>query len=394
MSARDPSDPPVGDLPLEAARPPADTAESGASTGFPCAQCGAALTFDPRSGRMACAFCGHTQPVPDTSPWERSAALAEIDYVRALRDEIDAADVEERASTHCNACGAETLFDEAIRATRCPFCASPLVGDPGVRRQFRPKALAPFLIGEKEARDALRKWLGSLWFAPSDLVSLARAGEGFSGVYLPYWTFDADTRSAYRGQRGDAYTDWVWVTVMQNGKAVRKRKAVRKIRWRAASGRVARAFDDVLAPGSRSLPDRLSRKLDGRGWDLSGLQPYKPDFLAGFLSEAYTIDLEEGYVAARAIMDFQIERDVRRDIGGDAQRVQRIDTDVSDVTFKHVLLPVWVAAFRYRDKPFRVLVNGRTGRVVGERPFSWTKIALAVVAALVVAAGLAAMNLR
>jgi hypothetical protein len=77
-----------------------------------------------------------------------------------------------------------------------------------------------------------------------------------------------------------------------------------------------------------------------------------------------------------------IRDDVVRDIGGDHQRVHRVETRHEGVTFKHVLLPVWLAAYRYRDRTFRFVVNARTGEVQGERPWSWVKIALAVLAGL------------
>jgi len=78
---------------------------------------------------------------------------------------------------------------------------------------------------------------------------------------------------------------------------------------------------------------------------------------------------------------------VKFDIGGDRQRVHDIDTDVRDITFKHVLLPIWMAAYKYRGNSYRFVVNGRTGRVQGERPWSAWKIAFAVVLGLIVAAG-------
>ena len=87
-------------------------------------------------------------------------------------------------------------------------------------------------------------------------------------------------------------------------------------------------------------------------------------------------------------MDRVIARDVRFDIGGDQQRIHDIATDISDVTFKHILLPVWLAAYRYRGKSYRFVVNGRSGRVQGERPWSAIKLAVAVVAGLLVAAGI------
>ena len=107
--------------------------------------------------------------------------------------------------------------------------------------------------------------------------------------------------------------------------------------------------------------------------------------LAGFRAEAYTVELQDAYSEARQIMDRQILRDVKFDIGGDRQRIHNIDTDVKDVTFKHILLPVWLAAYKYRGETYRFVVNGRTGRVQGERPWSAIKIAIAVVLGLIVA---------
>jgi hypothetical protein len=146
---------------------------------------------------------------------------------------------------------------------------------------------------------------------------------------------------------------------------------------------VARFFDDVLVLASRSLPKRYTDALEP--WDLSGLMPYQPEFLAGFRAEAYQVELEAGFTEARAKMDRQIERDVRFDIGGDRQRIHSIDTALSDVTFKHVLLPVWMAAYKYQGKSYRFVVNGQSGRVQGERPWSAWKIAVAVILGLLVA---------
>jgi hypothetical protein len=149
------------------------------------------------------------------------------------------------------------------------------------------------------------------------------------------------------------------------------------------SGRVARDFDDVLVLASQSLPKSYTEALEP--WDLSALQPYRPQFLAGFRAEGYAVDLPEAFPVAREKMARVIERDVRFDIGGDRQRVQDIATDTSDVTVKHILLPVWVAAYKYRGKSYRFVVNGQSGQVRGERPWSWVKITLAVLAALAVA---------
>ena len=366
-----------------------DPATRPAAQSFPCAQCGGDLNFDPAAGALSCAYCGHVQPAPSIDPFTRDEALRELDYAAALADAIDAADIETTQAIPCESCGAEVAFEGPQTARDCPFCAAPLVAEPRAHRHFRPKAVAPFLIPEREAREALHRWLGSRWFAPGDLVERVRAGRPMTGVYLPYWTFDADTRSSYAGERGDVHYVTRWVTVRKKGVARRVKRRVPQVRWSRRSGRVSRHFDDVLVLASNSLPPSLTFKLTAEGaFDLGGLVPYAPEYLAGFGAEAYGVDLEQGYASAKATMAYTIRRDVRMDIGGDRQRIHRIDTDHSDVTFKHVLLPVWVAVYRYRGKVFRYLVNGRTGAVMGERPWSWWKIALAAVAALIVGGAL------
>lgn len=360
-------------------------AEVGEPIDFPCAQCGADLTFAPEAGALVCGYCGHRQPPPDIDPFTRAEAIRELDYIAALKETIDAAETETTLVTACDNCGARVALDGPVTAQTCPFCAGPLVAGEEAHRHFRPKAVAPFLISESQAREALARWLGSRWFAPGDLTGGVRAGRPMTGVYLPYWTFDADTDTRYQGERGDVHEASRWVTVTERGVVRRVRRRVSEVRWRRCEGRVARHFDDVLVLASKSLPPSLTHKLMAEGaFDLAGLVPYSPAYLAGFGAEAYRVDLEEGYAAAKAVMAYTIRRDVRLDIGGDRQRVHQLDTRHSVVTFKHVLLPVWIAAYRYRGRVYRYLVNGRTGAVMGERPWSWWRIALAVAAGLLI----------
>jgi hypothetical protein len=206
-----------------------------------------------------------------------------------------------------------------------------------------------------------------------------------TGVYVPYWTFDADTASRYTGQRGEHYYETRTVTVNVNGKSERRTEQVQKTRWYPASGRVSRQFDDVLVIAATSLPARLGEGLEP--WDLSALKPYDPSFLAGLQAEGYTIVLADGHETGRKKMDAVIYSDVCRDIGGDVQRVDNIDTDYDAETFKHILLPVWMAAYKYNGKSFRFLVNGQTGEVQGERPWSVWKIMFAVLGAAILIGG-------
>ncbi|WP_232824902.1 TFIIB-type zinc finger domain-containing protein [Primorskyibacter marinus] len=344
---------------------------------FPCDQCGADMRFDPDAGQLVCDHCGNSAEVAQAGPW--SGGIREIDFDRAIRGDMSEAEIEETRVTKCPNCGASVEFDADIHATECPFCATPVVTDTGAHRHIKPRGLLPFRLSQEEARSAMNDWLGSLWFAPGGLQDYARKGRKMNGIYVPYWTFDADTKSQYQGERGTVYYETR--TVIRDGKTEQVR--VQKVRWRAVSGRVARFFDDILVLASTSLPKKFTDALEP--WDLSELETYQPEFLAGFRAEGYGVQLEDGFGEARQIMDRQIARDIRFDIGGDRQRIHSVATDVDDVTFKHVLLPIWLAAYKFRGKTYRFVVNGRTGRVQGERPWSRWKIAVAVILGLIVA---------
>jgi predicted RNA-binding Zn-ribbon protein involved in translation (DUF1610 family) len=367
---------------LECARlprvaPPMDATAPAYAHRFPCEACGSDLRFDPGSGDLVCGHCGNRQPISsERTPW---GGIRELDFRAAQEAKLPAAETEDVRGVSCTSCGAHIELGTDIHAKECPYCASPVVTDTGTHRQIKPKGVLPFALTESQARKAMTDWLGRLWFAPNGLQQYARKGRKMDGIYVPYWTFDADTKSRYTGERGTVY--YVTQTVTRNGR--REQVRVPRVRWAPASGRVARFFDDVLVLASRSLPKRFTDGLEP--WDLSALSPYRPEYLAGFLAEGYQVTLEDGFTEARAYMDRMIDRDVRFDIGGDQQRVHRIETSVSDVTFKHILLPVWMAAYKYRGQTYRFVINGRTGRVQGERPYSAWKIAFAVIVGLIVA---------
>ncbi len=344
--------------------------------GFPCETCGSDLRFDPASQDLNCDHCGNRQAIDTTN----SAPLREKDYRAALDAEPQTAQEDTVIRTaSCPNCAAEVGFDPDIDALECPFCATPLVIGSAASKHIKPSAVLPFMLDEPSARDAMTKWLGQLWFAPSGLQEFARKGRKLDGIYVPYWTYDAQTRTRYSGQRGTVYYETRHY--VKDGK--RHSRRVAKTRWRAVSGRVARAFDDVLVLASKSLPKQHTDRL--APWDLSFLTPYDPQYLAGFRAESYTVDIEQGFLEARTYMDRMIARDIKFDIGGDKQRITSADTQVSDVSYKHVLLPIWIAAYKYRGKSYRFVVNGQTSAVSGARPYSAVKIAFAVVAAAIVA---------
>ncbi len=345
---------------------------------FPCGQCGAKLTFAPGKASLACSYCSHENVIPQSE-----ADIQELDFHAHLANLEQGADTVEVQTVTCTQCAGQTTLAPDITADRCAFCGADIVATATSKKAIRPASLLPFRVTKTQALEHFRAWVKGLWFAPNALAEFARTDGRLQGVYVPYWTYDANTTTWYSGQRGDAYYE----TVRRGDNEER----VRKIRWSFTSGVVWNQFDDVIVLASKSLPTKYAERLEP--WDLENLEPYQDEYLSGFRAESYQVDLEQGFTRAKDIMESHIRRDVCRDIGGDEQRVTSMRTRHEDVTFKHVLLPIWISAYTYGEDVYRFLVNARTGEVQGERPWSWIKITLAVLAAIaVIAAVIFVMN--
>lgn len=348
---------------------------------FACCQCGAELQYAPGTTRLKCQYCTAENEIP-----EATEPIEELDFDQALADLSSGQECVDRITIRCDSCRADFEMAPTVTSQSCPFCGSNIVATSRSQRLLKPRSLLPFKVEHRQARDLFVGWLKSRWFAPSDLKRLASvqdqsggatgssaSGSGLAGMYLPYWTYDAKADTSYTGQRGDDYT--VTVGSGQN------RRTERRTRWSFVSGRVQNSFDDVLVSASSSLPPERLASLGA--WDLKDLVPYSDAYLSGFRAESYTIDLKGGFVTAKSIMDDGIRATIRRDIGGDHQRIVSMSPRFSGITFKHLLLPVWVSAYRYNTKVYRFFVNARTGTVTGERPYSVLKIVAAVIAGLI-----------
>ncbi len=346
------------------------------------------MAFEPSKGLLSCGYCGHTQAKAEANTQLREQALEEHDFhAFANADQTQIAALASTAKeVECPGCRANITFQPPDVADRCPFCGTSIVAQAhAADPMIAPAGLIPFKVGRKQATKSLRDWLAfrfdisdlKAMFLPSKLRQLAQQ-QGLSGVYLPFWTFDAGTVSDYQGERGTHYT----VTRKDaDGKEVQEQKT----RWRSVSGQVTLNFDDVLVPAS----DNVDRGRLERLWPkvlASDLEPYNQEYLAGFKAQRYEVQLKDGFELAKQQMEPDIRSKINRDIGGDDQRIHRVSTRYSNETFKHILLPVWMLSYRYQGKVFQVMVNAQTGKVLGERPVDAMKVAIGVVAAVATAA--------
>jgi predicted RNA-binding Zn-ribbon protein involved in translation (DUF1610 family) len=382
------------ETPLTSATPRTGPTPVPSNTGrkFPCPGCGAKLDFDPGNRALKCPFCGYAEQIDPTAEGVRERDWD--DYWRNA-GRHGATIVGRSSEVQCKACAAVVLLEDKVVTDKCPYCGNDLENKPvSAEQMILPEGILPFKIDLKRARGAFKQWIDARWFAPSDLRRMADLGQ-LNGVYVPFWTFDSMTYTHYTGERGDNYqeletyvdhetyteTDGQGNTVTRT-RPVTKTRTVTKIRWWPASGDVDHFFDDVLVCASHSLPADLVQDLGP--WDLQNYEPFRPEFLAGFQTERYTVGLKEGFGAAQGIMEPTIRSLCCRDIGGDHQRLHSVQTQHTAITFKHVLQPVWLAPYRYHDKLYRIAINARTGEVVGTRPYSFWKIAFVILAVLAI----------
>lgn len=342
-----------------------------------CSQCGAKLNFAPGTEVLRCPYCGYESRIT-----QEEGQIVELDYRAFLEKAGSEKESSEAKRVQCRKCGAETTMPPESLAGICPFCGANMVFSGDVSRLIKPESLLPFIIAGKEAFERFQHWIRGLWFAPVKLKQYARSQGKPAGVYVPFWTYDCIATTSYRGERGDYYYTTESYTAIVKGRSVRRTRTVRHTRWTYAGGTVRNGFDDILIAASESLPIKYLESLEP--WDLPNLVPYTDEYLTGFRAESYQVSLTEGFETAKEQMTSPIQNSIRRDIGGDEQRINSAETQYDNITFKHILLPVWLSAYRFRDKVYRILINARTGEVQGERPYSAWKIAGVVLAGLVI----------
>jgi hypothetical protein len=243
----------------------------------------------------------------------------------------------------------------------------------------------PFAVSQKEAVQKIVEWIAKGWFMPNDVEEFAKEIK-LQGIYLPFWTMDFDSHTTFQGERGEIYYVYVDDYVMIDGRSQRVRKRVQRIRWYPVNGATSRSFDDALTRAHTTVSAAITGALSP--WNLYGLVDYDKKFVAGFESSEYAIALDSAYEQIKRDVDHIIRRDVRARIGGDRQRIHRMRTDYTHITYKNILLPIYKGAYRYRDKTYEVAVNGESGKVAGERPRSGVKILLSIVVVVVIIIGL------
>lgn len=345
---------------------------------YECPACGAQAEWEPATQKLRCPFCGTESPYHVDRD---QGKVIELDLVRALRELPDEERgwQTERRSVQCQSCRAVMVFDPARVGQNCEFCGSPaLVDYQEIKAPIRPQGVLPFRIDASSVRDAMRKWWKSRWFAPGRLAFAALV-DTIRSLYIPYWTFDAQAHCPWTAEAGHYY----YVTVPgrdAKGRPVMRQE--RRIRWEPGSGVVDTFFDDEAVPGTQGLPLDLLKQVEP--FPTAEVVKYDTAFLSGHVVEHYQVVLLDAAQKSIEQMQSRLTALCAQQIPGDTYRNLQIAPEYSGRTFKHVLVPIWLLSYNYGGKAYQVIVNGYTGTIAGRRPYSAWKIALAVLAALIV----------
>lgn len=341
---------------------------------LPCPSCGSKLQYSAEKKRILCLYCGHQEDINNASDnvQEQSLQIAIEQVGRYVPEQIG------RKVFQCQSCGSKTSVEPGQVAFKCGFCGSKKVNEEAFEHRFiQPQGIIPFYISRQESIDRFQEWIGKGFFTPSKLKRHANI-ENLHGIYLPFWTYDAQTESDWQGEAGYHYYETE--RVYQNGEW--KEVTVQKTRWVWKSGHLSFFFDDVLIVASHGYPNGQVQKI--YPYRLNEVINFDPRLILGWEAEVYDIEVNEGYSIADRVMDGRIHGMCRAQLGGDTYRNLTVNTDKSAQTFKHILLPVWICSYEFNGKSFHFAVNGQTGKIDGTKPVAWIKVILLVLLALAI----------
>ncbi len=318
--------------------------EAKAEEIFLCGRCGGKMRFDVSRQVLVCDYCGYEQK-PDLSNAADQEEQA-LDFVLPTTRARTWSEAQHRLT--CQQCGAISLLAVGERALTCPHCGShQLIESTEMTELVQPNVIAPPKIDLSSATKAVQEWLGKGWFIPDDLKKLARPSV-LRPVYYPFWTFDGILQMG-------------WVCEVNRGTS-------KNPIWDVEKGVEFEIFDDVLVPGISKLPKSELTHIEP--FDLKSVVQYDPAFLAGWNVLAYDYPLAEASLDAREKVAKRLQRELNQRVfpGKDKRNLQSGETNWSGLTFKLVLLPLYVGSYHYRGKIYQLYVNGQTGKVAGYKP--------------------------
>ncbi len=335
-----------------------------------CPKCGAEMVFSPKEQRLSCPYCGSTKEVN----FNRTSSEIALSQLFAQKNDEWG---EETHVFRCNNCGAKEVINRTEIAKACPFCGTTNITQVQELSGLRPNGVVPFAIDDKSACGNVIAWAKKKLFAPRAFKKSVKPEE-IKGTYMPAFTFDSNTFTTYTGRLGKYYTR----TVKVKGRTETRRE----LRYFSISGQFSMQFDDVLIQAGTRITQRDLDKLSP--FQTNASKQYSSEYLHGYSAQSNERSGETCWEDAKLVIAERVRQQILAKYDYDVVDSFIPQTSCSDVTFKYVLLPLYVGHCNWKRKVYNFFVNGKNGRVTGKTPVSALRVIIAVVLGLAVVSGI------
>ena len=259
----------------------------------------------------------------------------------------------------CEGCGASMSYDAQVQNLRCPFCGGEKLQAEKDAKTLAPKFVVPLQIEQHDAVARLKSWMGSSFWRPGDLATAAIVTK-LTAVYVPYWVFSAKTFTYWTAD--SSQTPWG-----------------ARANWCPVSGEHRGAYTGLLIGASSSLSPAETHSLCP--FDLTQAIPTEQADLENALFEQFQVQRKYARPLAQQGLETLERQACAALVPGNSRNVH-VNVRIEGLSAEPVLLPVWIMAYTYRERTFRFLLNGQSGRCTGTAPTSYAKIA-GVIAAVI-----------
>src|SRR5215207_3464309 len=240
---------------------------------FMCPKCGGRMSFAPDGQSLSCEYCSRNQKFT-----AQPGTANEKDFIIAMATARGHGKPLNQQVFHCEGCGCEFILPPNQISSTCVYCGSPhVVNWESEEQLLAPDGIIPHAFDQKQAAKNLVDWMKSNDIEIEKRLDLPR------GVYLPLWTFDLGGEIDYIGETVDDSE------IQFNH---RQQKMIR------ISDSYPVQVNDLPIPASRKLSAVFLKLIPT--FELKGIKPYDPRYLANWPAEVYDIPMAEASLDARS----------------------------------------------------------------------------------------------
>lgn len=309
---------------------------------YSCPNCKAGLEFNPKSQKWKCNYC--------FSDFNED----EVDSIYKEKEVINPEPIGDLDSYKCTSCGAELIADDTTAATFCIYCKSHSIIKSRFSGEFKPKSVIPFKLEKKEAQEIYTKWINKKKFAPKEFKSKKEI-EKITGVYIPFWLFDNDVKGMINGKGTKVHT---W---SDSNYRYTQTKHYSVLREATAS------YNGVPIDGLQKLDDSLMIGIEP--YNYNELTDFSMKYMTGFMAEKYDVQVKDAAgVADKRVKQYLSSR-LNETITGYSSFTQNSkNVNITNMEYSYAMLPVYLLVNKYKDKKYEYIINGQTGKIIGDTP--------------------------